>query len=138
MPCTTPWDLLVDDAVITFVAGTCTRPRMLRWYRWRDVFLLNTNRTFAVSGRCRVGGTRGIRDGSTAETWTLYARRATFGGSGHAGMQGSEIAHHFVVELLFVSMDGLSMLTQIIETRKLFATVTREWTFSGMFSDVPG
>jgi hypothetical protein len=37
--------------------------------------------------------------------------------------------HHALVLFLLVCMDGLAMLMEIIETRKLFSAVTREGPF---------
>lgn len=50
-------------------------------------------------------------------------------------MEGSKVTHHTVVELLFVRVNGLSMLTKVIESRELFGTVAREGAFSCMFSN---
>ena len=41
--------------------------------------------------------------------------------------------HHTLILLLFISMNGLSMLAEIIKTRKLLATMASKGAFPGMF-----
>ena len=48
-------------------------------------------------------------------------------------MKRGEVAHHLLVLLLLVGMDGLSMLAQIIKTRELLSAMTSERTFASMF-----
>jgi len=52
---------------------------------------------------------------------------------GHGGMQGRELAHHTLVGVLLVGMDGLCMLAEVVETRKLLSTMAGERTFAGVF-----
>ena len=49
-------------------------------------------------------------------------------------MERGELAHHALVVILFVGMNCLSMLAEIVETRELLGTVTCEGTLAGMFS----
>lgn len=30
VPLITPWDMLINDAIVAFISSTCPRPRMLR------------------------------------------------------------------------------------------------------------
>lgn len=56
--------------------------------------------------------------------------------SSHRGMERSEVAHHALILVLLVSMDGLCVLTKVIKTRKLLAAVTTKRALSCVFSDV--
>jgi hypothetical protein len=49
-------------------------------------------------------------------------------------MKGRELAHHALVVVLLVSMDGLCMLTEVVETGKLLCAVTCKGAFAGVFS----
>jgi len=53
-------------------------------------------------------------------------------GGGHGGVQGRELAHHTLVGILLISVHGLGMLAQIVETRELFSTMASERTFAGV------
>jgi hypothetical protein len=55
-------------------------------------------------------------------------------GSCHGRVKGSKVTHHPFILILLVSMDSLRMLTKIVETRELLATVAGEWAFTGVFS----
>ena len=39
---------------------------------------------------------------------------AALGSSGHAGMEGSEVAHHLFVHILLVCVNGLSVLAKVV------------------------
>ncbi len=47
-------------------------------------------------------------------------------------MQGRELAHHALIGLLLVSMHGLGMLAEIVETRELLSTMAGERTFTSV------
>lgn len=47
-------------------------------------------------------------------------------------MKRGELVHHAVVLLLLVGVDGLRMLTKIIETRELLSAVTCKWPLPRM------
>jgi hypothetical protein len=51
----------------------------------------------------------------------------------HGSMKRGKFTHHALVLLLLISMNSLSMLTQIIEARKLFAAVASKRTLAGVF-----
>jgi hypothetical protein len=54
--------------------------------------------------------------------------------SSHCGVEGGEVAHHALVLVLLVCMDGLGVLAQVVEARELFTAVAGEWTFACVFS----
>lgn len=64
------------------------------------------------------------------------SRMTGFVSSGHRGVQRGEIAHHTLVLVLLVGMNSLCVLTEIVKARELFSTMTGEWTFASVFSDV--
>jgi len=72
--------------------------------------------------------------GAEDRVTTGGANGRNFVSGGHGGMEGSEIAHHGFVLFLFVGMDGLCMLTEVVETRKLLGAVASKGTFARMFS----
>jgi len=49
-------------------------------------------------------------------------------------MKSGKITHHAFILILFVGMNSLCMLTEVIETRKLFGAVTSKRTLSSVFS----
>jgi hypothetical protein len=59
-------------------------------------------------------------------------------GGSHGGVQRRQLAHHALVGLLLVSVNGLCMLAEIVETRELLSAMTSERTFAGVLSNVPG
>ena len=70
----------------------------------------------------------GCRRSSTTTRATTY-----FVCSGHCSMEGGQVAHHTVIQLLFVRVNGLGMLAQVVKTRELFRAVTRKGPFAGVF-----
>ena len=48
-------------------------------------------------------------------------------------MEGGEITHHALILVLLVGMNGLGMLTKVVKTRKLLATVTAKRAFTRVF-----
>jgi hypothetical protein len=56
-------------------------------------------------------------------------------GCGHGGVKGRKLSHHPFIGLLFIGVNGLSMLTKVVETRELLSAVATERTFTSMFSD---
>jgi hypothetical protein len=56
-------------------------------------------------------------------------------GCGHGGVERRKFSHHSFIGLLLIGVNGLSMLTKVIETRELLSAVTTERTFTSMFSD---
>ena len=60
---------------------------------------------------------------------SAFARRR-----GHSSMQRSELLHHLIVLVLLVGVDGLGMLPEVVEARKVFAAVAAKGAFSSMFS----
>ena len=51
----------------------------------------------------------------------------------HAGMQSSEIAHHLLVELLLIGVNGLGMLAEIVKSRELLGAVATERALASVF-----
>jgi hypothetical protein len=70
-------------------------------------------------------------------TNTSATAAAKLVGSGHGGMERSEVAHHALVVVLLVCMNSLCMLTKVVEAGKLLAAMAGEWAFSSVFPDVP-
>ena len=54
-------------------------------------------------------------------------------GSRHGRMKRRQVAHHAFIFLLLVGMHCLSMLTEVVQTRKLLRTVARKGPFASMF-----
>lgn len=115
-----------DKTVAALVASTGTGPLMHGRQHMRRILLLDRQ------GIIHGGGL--TRDGVSA---TLATRLAALGRGGHGSMEGGELMHHALVLLLLIGMHGLSVLTKVVESRELFATVASERTFSGMFPNVP-
>jgi hypothetical protein len=63
---------------------------------------------------------------------TLAAMLGGLVGGGHGRMQRRELAHHTLVGVLLVCVNGLRMLAKIVEARELLSAMTSEWTFAGM------
>lgn len=59
----------------------------------------------------------------------------SFVGGGHCGMQGREVAHHTLISVLLIGMNGLRMLAEIVEARKLLSTMTSERTFASVLPE---
>jgi hypothetical protein len=59
-------------------------------------------------------------------------------GSGHCGVKRRKLSHHALIGILFIGVDGLSMLAKIVETRELLAAMASERTFASVFPNVPG
>ena len=66
---------------------------------------------------------------------TAFITGSRLCGGSHIGMQRSQIAHHLLVLIGLVSVNGLSMLTKIVKTGELFSTMTSERAFTGMFPE---
>lgn len=66
---------------------------------------------------------------------TLASGGAGLVRGGHGGVEGGELAHHLLVLVLLVSVDGLRVLAQVVEARELLAAVTRERAFAGVFPE---
>jgi hypothetical protein len=49
-------------------------------------------------------------------------------------MEGSEVTHHLFIYILFVCMDRLGVLTEVVESGEMFSTMTIEWTLPSVFS----
>jgi hypothetical protein len=49
-------------------------------------------------------------------------------------MKRGEFFHHLVVLIGFVRMNGLCMLSEVVETGELLGAVTRKRTFTSMFT----
>lgn len=96
----------------------------------RDILLFDDPHTVRVIRReCRLLLPAISSTGATTTTWV-----ACLVSSCHGSMQRRKIAHHPLVLLLFVSMNGLRMLTQIIEAGELLPTMACERTFASVLS----
>jgi hypothetical protein len=128
---------LVNQAavMITLVAIASVRTMMMmmmmmvQWDNRLQVFLL-------LDETDRVGQL--LRWSERDDLSTLCAWVDGLVSGGHGGVEGGEVAHHALVLFLLVGMNGLSMLTKIIESGELFVTMAAEGTFAGMFTNVPG
>ena len=101
---------------------------MLRMMLRRMTLLLITGRNGGCRRRRR-RATSGSSDGisSGIVPFTTFS-------SSHSGMQGRQLPHQGFVLLDLVSMNCLSVLSEIVESRELFSTVTSEWTFGSVFA----
>jgi hypothetical protein len=98
------------------------------------LFLLNGIRGWEARSR-RSGARARARASRTSSGLRTFAPRlGGLVGGNHGGVEGCEVAHHALILFLLIGMDGLCMLAQVVQTRKLFATVTCERTFPSMFS----
>jgi hypothetical protein len=59
-------------------------------------------------------------------------------GSGHCGVKRRKLSHHALIGILFIGVDGLSMLAKIVETRELLAAMASERTFASVFPEGVG
>lgn len=57
-----------------------------------------------------------------------------FVGGGHGGVEGGELAHHALVLVLLVGVDGLGVLPEVVEPGELLAAVAGEGSFAGVFT----
>ena len=73
-------------------------------------------------------GHRGHSASAAATPANLIRRR-------HGGVESGQIAHHLLVLVLLVGVHRLRMLAQVVQSRKLFATMTRERSFARVFPD---
>jgi len=123
--------LIYDSIVIAFVSSTSS------WTATKGIthilLLDSIQRIILLRLGQRQVGSRG--DSCLA---TFSTRSTSLIGSRHSSVQRSEVAHHLLVLLLLVGMDGLSMLAQVVKTRELFPAMTGKGTFTSMFPDVPG
>jgi hypothetical protein len=106
--------------MIALIASTGTRALVKRN---RKILL------FDQAGR----GWSTVRTTNRVVVPTASPSRSQFVCCSHGGMKRGEIAHHALVLVLFVSVDSLRVLTKVVETRKLFATVAGKGAFTGMF-----
>ena len=84
-------------------------------------------------GRGVCGGLGSTTTTTAFAAWAAAAAAAAgLVGGCHGGVERGEVAHHLLVLVLFVGVDGLGMLAEVIETRELLAAVTAEWTFTGV------
>lgn len=115
--------VLRDLPVGTFVAGGSTGSTAIF-----DLYLGN-------------GGDNGDHAGSTI-TSTSTSGTATTSGCGlvcgsHRSMQRRKVTHHALVLILLIRVNGLGMLTKVVEARKLLSAMAGKRTFAGVFPDMP-
>jgi len=56
-------------------------------------------------------------------------------GGSHGGVKRGKLSHHALIGILFIGVNGLSMLTKIVEARELFATMASERTLASVFPE---
>lgn len=127
---------LVDDAVVvTFVARAgswtatkgITAPHVLLLDVLHHVVL---QRAPAAVGRGRrAGGPVGLALAAAVGA----AAAGRLGGRGHGSVERGQIAHHLLVLVEFVGVDGLGMLAEIVKARELLAAVASERPLARMF-----
>ena len=128
--------MIHEPVVVTLIASAGTRPLV---HLDSEILLLDhshgrSSSSTSTSSSSRItpaGDSRhigGRRVGTPSTTNMSYLVRR-----GHRSMERGEMTHHSLILLLLVSMDGLSMLPEIVKTRKLFSTMTTKGTFAGMF-----
>jgi hypothetical protein len=110
--------VIIHHGVSALVASASTWTLMHRDSGGHILFLDMIQRVHTIVLRRVVVGNCAVAVKGTLTSFTSCLARLI--SSGHGGMEGSEFAHHTLVLLLFISMHGLGMLTQVIETRKLF------------------
>ena len=115
--------MMVHHAIATFVAGACTWALVHGGDGHRTVLLLDCH---GRDGTVEVGTDgyvsddgRSYRRGSGGLLGPLSARASTFGRGGHGSVKRGELVHHALVLLLLISVHCLSMLAEVVETRKL-------------------
>jgi len=130
------------SVVITLIASAGSRPLV---HLDSKILLLDKSHGMGTTTTTSRRGGRGISTGGDT-------RRAGGGRvgtpsatsmsylvcGGHRSMERGEMTHHGLILLLLVSMDRLSMLPEIVQTRKLLSAMTTKGAFAGMFSDVAG
>jgi len=135
--------MIHESVVIAFIASAGTRPLV---HLDSKILLLDKShgrggsssssssntrrRRIAAGGSRRVGGRRVGTPSATSMSY-LVCRC-------HRSMERGEMTHHSLILLLLVSMNGLSMLPEIVKTRKLFSAMATKGAFAGMFPDVAG
>lgn len=77
---------------------------------------------FIASAGARTGkGTQiFLLDGWGRRSSGTTGTTANFVRGSHCSVQRGEVAHHTVVQLLLIRVDGLGMLAQVVEARELF------------------
>lgn len=99
------------------------------------VFLLDGHRWERA-----VEGTRGrrVHGGGSGSVGALTARCAALARRRHVGVQGGELRHHLLILFCLVGVDGLCVLSEVVQSRELLATVASKRPLAGVLSDVPG
>lgn len=77
-------------------------------------------------------GVCGLGSGCVGRTLATAVRRLVR--RGHGRVQRREVAHHLLVEVLLVGVDGLRVLAQVVEPGELLAAVAGERPLAGVFS----
>lgn len=120
---------MVHDAVPSFVTGARAGTLVHGRHAHRPVLLLDGH---GGHGAVEVGATLTM---ASSLLGALPASPSALAGGGHGGMEGGELVHHALVLVLLVGVDGLCMLAEVVEARKLFGTVTSERPFARMFPE---
>ena len=108
------------EIVVALVSGAGTRT-----HRHWQIFLLDGHRE--VHTRVRHGSVRGV------SVLSALSSRCALANGGHARVQRRELVHHTLILIELVGMNGLRMLTQVVEARELLPAVAGEWSLSSVF-----
>ena len=132
-----PRRALVDNSIVVpFVsrASSWTPAKGIAHILLLHVLLLQLVIFVQHLGRRRqVGRGGGLGPTTAFAAWAAAATAAGLVGCCHGGVERGEVAHHLLVLVLLVGVDGLGVLAEVVETRELLAAVTAEGTFTGVF-----
>ena len=129
--------VVVHEGVGTFVASA----RAWAVVDWGDgvAHVLLLDGVEGVDGGVVVGGSRGgcgdEGGGVEGVLAALAAGLAGLVGGGHGCVEGGEVAHHALVLLLLVGVDGLCMLAEVVEAGELLGAVAGKGAFAGVFPE---
>lgn len=95
------------------------------------VFLLDGHRWERA-----VEGTRGrrVHGGGSGSVSALTARCAALARRRHVGVQRGELRHHLLILFCLVGVDGLCVLSEVVQSRELLATVASKRPLAGVLS----
>jgi len=110
------------------------RPRTLV-HRHRTHVLLFDQVQRALVRRHAAGTTAKVESGNRGDSASAAATPANLVRRRHGCMESGQIAHHLLVLVLLICVHRLRMLAQVVQSRKLFATVTRERSLARVFPD---
>ena len=118
-PWITPCDAAKCETVVSFVTGAGPGPRVVGLdgrERGGDVVIIDRIGRIGLADGRNALWARQLAASRRAEVSgrALATCSAALGSSGHAGMEGSEVAHHLFVHILLVCVNGLSVLAKVV------------------------